>query len=240
MKNFIIALLAFGIVFPARADRTDTNGNLWLGYIGDHAFGDSLWGVHLEAQIRWADFGDEEQQYLIRPGINYTISPTVTVSAGYGYVKTYPYGDLPVDFEFDEHRIWEQLIWKKNFLGLEWQHRFRLEQRWIEEQDEAGDTTNWRGENRFRYMLRTSIPLTADKKLYLAIWDEVFLNFGGNIAKNHFDQNRAFIGLGRQLSDTTRLEIGFMEQTVQRRGGNVWENNHTVTVWLTSKWPIKF
>jgi hypothetical protein len=27
---------------------------------------------------------------------------------------------------------------------------------------------------------------------------------------------------------------------VQRRGGNVWENNHTLTVWLTSKWPVKF
>jgi hypothetical protein len=55
---------------------------------------------------------------------------------------------------------------------------------------------------------------------------------------NYFDQNRAFIGLGRQLSPATKLEIGFMEQTVQRRGGIVWENNHTVAVWLMSKWPF--
>ncbi len=89
-------------------------------------------------------------------------------------------------------------------------------------------------------MLRTTIPLSAAKKWYLALWDEVFFNFGSNVSMNYLDQNRVFIGLGRQLSDTSKLEIGFMEQTVQRRGGNVWENNHTLTIWLTSKWPVKF
>ena len=64
-----------------------------------------------------------------------------------------------------------------------------LEQRWIEEQTKvSGETINWRGENRIRYMLRTSIPLTQDKKTYLSLWDEVFFNFGGNVKKNNFDQ----------------------------------------------------
>ena len=97
---------------------------------------------------------------------------------------------------------------------------------------------NHRYENRFRYMLRTTVPLTSDKKTYLALWDEVFFNFGRNVSGNDFDQNRAFIGLGRKLTDTTRLEVGFLEQTVQRRGGTIWENNHTVAVWLLSKWPF--
>ncbi len=57
---------------------------------------------------------------------------------------------------------------------------------------------------------------------------------------HYFDQNLNFIDLGSQLNDTTKLEIGFMEQTVQRPGVNVLENKHTITVCLTSKWPIKF
>ncbi len=240
MKSALLSLLLFGslAISGLAADQHADNYNLWLNYVGDHSLFGSPWGVHLEIQNRREDWGDEWQQLLIRPGINYTISPTVTVSAGYAYVKTYPYGDLPVANEFDEHRAWEQLSWKVNFMGLEWQHRFRLEQRWIEEQDKSGDTTNWRGENRFRYMLRTSIPLTEDKKTYLAIWDEVFLNFGGNIAKNHFDQNRAFIGIGHKLTPTTRLEVGYMEQTIQRRGGDKWEANHTACIWLMSNWPF--
>ena len=47
-----------------------------------------------------------------------------------------------------------------------------------------------------------------------------------------------FIGIGRKLTETTRLEVGFMEQTLQRRGGGIWENIHTVAVWLMSKWPF--
>ena len=95
-----------------------------------------------------------------------------------------------------------------------------------------------RYENRIRYMMRTTIPLTKSKRTYLALWDEVFINFGENVKGNVFDQNRAFIGIGQKLTDTTRLEIGFMEQTLQRRGGNIWENNHTASVWLTSKLPF--
>jgi hypothetical protein len=105
----------------------------------------------------------------------------------------------------------------------------------------AGDDfelANWRYENRIRYLLRTNIPLTANGQTYLALWDEVFFNFGQNVSGNDFDQNRAFIGIGHKLTDTTRVEIGYMEQTLNRRGGSIREDNHTITVWLISKWPF--
>ena len=241
MKNYLLALClaVAGLSAVQAADQHADNYNLWANYVGDHPLFGGPWGLHLEIQNRREDWGDEWQQLLIRPGINYTLSPTLSVSAGYGYVKTYPYGELPVPHEFDEHRIWEQVVYKMNVLGLEWQHRLRLEQRWIEEQSKITyNTVNWRGENRVRYMLRTSIPITEDKKTYIAIWDEVFLSFGGNILKNNFDQNRAFLGIGRKLTPSTRLEVGFMEQTVQRRGGDKWEANHTASIWLLSSWPF--
>ena len=240
MKRALFILLAL-VGSLGAADHSESNSNLWLNYVGDHPIGKGPWGVHLESQIRRADFGGNWQQLLLRPGINYTISPALTVSAGYAWVETHPYGDIPIAADFPEHRLWEQAVVSHKALGLDWTHRLRLEQRRIGEVAPAtGDVTNWRYENRIRYMLRTTIPLSADKKWYLALWDEVFFNFGSNVSMNYLDQNRVFIGLGRQLSDNTKLEIGFMEQTVQRRGGNVWENNHTLTVWLTSKWPVKF
>lgn len=241
MKSHLLALCLAVAGFSAvqAADQHADNYNLWANYVGDHPLFGGPWGLHLEIQNRREDWGDEWQQLLIRPGINYTLSPTLSVSAGYGYVKTYPYGELPVPHEFDEHRIWEQVLYKMNVLGLEWQHRLRLEQRWIEEQSKITyNTVNWRGENRVRYMLRTSIPITEDKKTYIAVWDEVFLSFGGNILKNNFDQNRAFLGIGRKLTPSTRLEVGFMEQTIQRRGGDKWEANHTASIWLLSNWPF--
>jgi len=241
MKKIILSLClsALGLCSVKAEDQHSDQYHLWLNYVGDHPLLNTPWGLHLEIQNRREDWGDEWQQLLIRPGINYTISPNLTVSAGWAYVKTYPYGDFPALHEFDEHRAWEQVAYKMNLFGLEWTHRFRLEQRWIEEQNKKTDqTTNWRGENRFRYMLRTNIPITRDKNTYIAIWDEIFLNFGGNVDKNNFDQNRAFLGIGRKLTPTTRLEVGFLEQTLQKRGGEKWEQNHTISLWLLSSWPF--
>lgn len=236
----VFASLAFS---SALADQHDSNGHLWANYVGDHPLFNTPFGLHLEVQNRRTEFGDEWQQLLIRPGINYTISPTITVSAGWAYVRTHPYGDFPAAHDFPEHRGWEQIVVQRQALGLEWQHRVRLEQRWIGEMQRPGggdfSLRNWRYENRIRYMLRTSIPLTADKRTYLALWDEVFFNFGSNVSRNSFDQNRFFIGIGRKVTDVTRLEVGFMEQTVQRRGGVIWEHNHTLSIWLMSKWPFR-
>jgi hypothetical protein len=243
------ALLALGAAFclpaPCRAgDKlTDSNGNLWLNYVGDHPLGSSPWGLHLEVQNRRADLGDAWQQLLVRPGINYQLSPTLSVSAGWAYVRTAPYGEYPALAAFPEHRAWEQVLHQFRLLDLEWSQRLRLEQRWIGEMARPNpaddfELANWRYENRVRYMLRTSVPLTASGKTYMALWDEVFFNFGSNVKGNHFDQNRVFLGLGRKLTPSTRLEFGYMEQTVHRRGGNIREDNHTITLWLMSKWPF--
>ncbi len=246
MRSLLLFVSMVSLLAPASnraADQlTDSNLNLWLNYVGDHPLGDTPWGLHLEVQNRRSDFADDWQQLLLRPGLNYQISPTLSVSAGWAYVKTWPYGDYPVAHAFPEQRAWQQVQHQFKFIGLDWTQRLRLEQRWLGEmaQDAGGDwdVANWRYENRLRYLLRTNVPLTESGKTYLAVWNEVFFNFGNNVVGNDFDQNRAFIGIGQKLTDTTRLEIGFMEQTLRRRGGNIREDNHTITVWLMSKWPF--
>jgi hypothetical protein len=237
-------LAALCLAVSASAEAVDDhNGNLWFIYSGDHPLGEGPWGVHLEAQIRREDMGDEWQQLLLRPGVNYQVNPDLSLSAGWAYVRTYPYGDFPVAAEFPEHRAWEQAQHRFEFLGLEWNQRLRLEQRWLGEmaRDAGGEfeVANWRYENRFRYLLRTTLPIADGGRTYLALWDEVFLNFGKNVLGNEFDQNRAFIGIGRKLDDFTRIEVGFLEQSLQRRGGKIWEHNHTLAFWVTSKWPFE-
>ena len=247
----VLIALAVGFGWVGGPDaigyQNDSNGNLWLNYVGDHPLGSGPWGLHLEVQNRRADEGGSWQQLLVRPGINYQINPDLSVSAGWAYVKTWPYGDFPAVHDFPEHRAWQQVAWKTRAAGLEWLQRFRLEQRWIGEMKNVGgdwDVANWRYQNRFRYMLRTTIPLCERGRTYLVLWDEVFLNFGGNISpstndgRNVFDQNRAFVGVGRKLSEHSRIEVGFMEQTVMQRKNPVVENNHTVTVWFTSNLPF--
>jgi hypothetical protein len=88
-------------------------------------------------------------------------------------------------------------------------------------------------------MLRTSIPLPfAGRKYYLGLYDEIMFNFGKNVAANVFDQNRAYIAIGRSIGRETRLEIGFLEQTVQQRSGQVFEHNHTLQIAIFSRLPF--
>jgi hypothetical protein len=240
MKSLLTAL-SLAIACTAAAVTVD-NENLWLNYVGDHPLGSGPWGLHLEAQMRLSEYGDDWQQYLLRPGVNYQISPHLMATVGYAYVKTYPYGELPSLDSFPEDRIWEQLAYTHTWAGIDWTHRLRLEQRYIGELSPDGrggyDVDNYRYENRIRYMLRAQVPLSSDKKWYAAIWDEVFFNFGSNVVGNDFDQNRAFIGIGRKVSDSTKIELGFLEQTLLKRGGENWENNHTIALWVLSKWPF--
>ena len=102
--------------------------------------------------------------------------------------------------------------------------------------DGAFQRTAWRFENRFRYMLRADIPIS--KKNYIGIYDEIMFNFGKNVAKNVFDQNRAYIAFGRNLGHQTKLELGYLEQTTQHRDGRVFEHNHTLQVAIYSKIPF--
>ena len=89
-------------------------------------------------------------------------------------------------------------------------------------------------------MLRTSVPLPVGggKKYYLGLYDEIFYNFGKQVSFNVFDQNRAYVALGRNLKHQTRIEVGYMEQTIQQRNGRVFEHNHTLQVAIYSRLPF--
>jgi hypothetical protein len=68
---------------------------------------------------------------------------------------------------------------------------------------------------------RLSGPITSNKKHYLGIYDEFFINFGRNVAANIFDQNRAYVALGLSIARGAKLEIGYMLQTIQQRNGRI-------------------
>lgn len=76
---------------------------------------------------------------------------------------------------------------------------------------------------RFRYQIRTLIPLLKSKSeknmLALVLADEIMFNFGRNIIFNVFDQNRFFGGLGSQLKENLFLEVGYMNWFQQRSTG---------------------
>ncbi|MBX2927223.1 MAG: DUF2490 domain-containing protein [Saprospiraceae bacterium] len=220
-----------------------TNQNAWFMYFGDHKFSEK-WGVHLEAQLRRSDWLSAPQQVLLRTGLNYHFNSQVFATAGYCYVVTSPYGDLPAAATFPENRIWEQVQAKAQYGRIEWVNRLRLEQRFVNAPApvtgspgvfEPGDAVYT---NRFRLFNRISIPFKGksitDGSLYLTLYDEVFFNFGKQVAVNALDQNRAYAALGYKIPNLGRLELGYLYQTLYKSDGIKIERNHTLQVGLIS------
>ena len=240
MRELLAVLLVSAFSLPAA---TDDNANLWFVYNGDHPLGKSRWGLHLEGHLRRTDLGLKWQQYLLRPALNFQLHPKIQLSGGYTFLNTYRFGSFPPPTPVYDHRFHEQVSLSHRLLRLDLQHRLRFEQRSIavlaQNADGGFHRTAFRYENRFRYQLRSNIPLRrGGGKYYLALADEIFFNYGENVAANVFDQNRVYVALGRNLSRFNRLELGYMEQTVQRRDGQLFLHNHTVQLTFVSRKPF--
>ena len=214
----------------------DVNPHSWWVYYGDHPVKNTKWGVLTEVQIRRTDFASGWQQLLLREGVTYRLSPRVQLGGGYGFIRTSRYGDFPVARAFNEHRFFQQVIFKHEAGRMDLDHRYRVEQRWLEAL--SGQSRFWRRQNRFRYQLRGSVPISAPnargEQWYLFAGDELFLHFGPNHGASPFDQNRAFAGAGYKLSRNNRLEVSYLNHFLVQRSGRVEESNHTLRIQLTS------
>lgn len=217
---------------------TDFNQHAWYTYSGDHPVS-RKWGVHLEGQWRRSDLGAAWQQYLLRPGVNYALSRSTQLTLGYALVRTYPYGDYPLRTSVPEHRIYQQALVTHTWRSLRFQHRPRLEQRFIKYPDPQPRT--WTYQNRFRYMLRAEIPLVSESNgraiWYLPTFNEILIGIAPNYGARPFDQNRLFVGIGRALPGA-KVEVGYMNQYIGQRNGRVFEFNNTLFVGVTSNVPL--
>lgn len=241
MLRFILPLALAAAQFAAAqtAPRIiDFNQHLWLSYNGDHKVKGN-WGLHFDGHWRRADLGPRWQQLLLRPAVNYALSPTVQASAGYAFIKTYPYGDFPNRTSISEHRLHQQISLTRPVGSIRVQHRARIEQRFTKYVDPQPRRYTY--QNRFRYMIRAEAPLATDPSgrvsWYLPAFNEIFIGIAPNYGARPFDQNRTFIGVGKALAHA-RVEAGYMNQFIGQRNGRIFEFNNTVVVTVSSNVPL--
>jgi hypothetical protein len=232
MKTFLI-LSSWVFIFSSYAQKTiDDQLHGWVLYQGNHKL-NSQFDLHTEYQWRRANGFADWQQSLARVGLDYKLNPSVTISGGYAWILTYPYGSQPIANQTNENRLWQQLILKQLIGNLQVQHRYRLEQRWIDNQFKQ----------RMRYRAQVLIPLQksfVDKKqgLFLNVNNEVFLGFGKGIGKNILDQNRFIGAVGYQFNKDFSLQMGYLNQFVIKSDGLHIERNHTL--WTSVVYNLDF
>jgi hypothetical protein len=214
--------------------------NGWYMYFGNHKLTDKI-SLHTEYQWRRDDIIKTWQQSLARVGLDYKLSPTAMATAGYGFIITFPYGDQPIPFKFYEHRIWEQLILTQSSGRFFFNHRFRLEQRYLENRlDNGNGSSSHNGytyKNRVRYRFLINFPLNKRNMekgvVFASFYDEVFLQFGPNFSRNYLDQNRLYGAIGYQFLSNANMQLGYLNHFVIKGNGLDAENNHTLQLSLT-------
>jgi hypothetical protein len=184
-------------------DPEDELGN-WFIYNGTVRFSDH-WSLFTEAQLRLWELTSNVNEIFVRAAGQYDLTSHTLVAVGYMRSRVEPFLDGSVS---TENRIYEQFTVWHNAGRPRLEHRFRLEQRWIEE---AG-TTDYG--NRFRYRLQITTPLNhptlEPRTHFINFYDEIFLDVGDG--GDRFDQNRLYLAYGRQFTRHANLQLGLLWQ----------------------------
>jgi hypothetical protein len=239
---FIVSFLFFSSINAQNTRISNTNSIGWYNYFGTFKVSKKF-GIHTEYQFRRNEVITEWQQSLLRLGVNYQLNSKIQFRLGYGWIETFPYGEIPINGfgkDFTEHRLFQMATISDKVGLIDLSHRFMLEQRWIGTYSDADLNTqdDFIFLNRLRYMFRLQIPLKGseikDKTPYLAAYDEVFIGFGENVNENVFDQNRIGVLLGYQFNSSLRVEGGYLNQILQLgrevNGSNVFQYNNGIIV----------
>lgn len=223
LKNLLFYfLLACGISSVHAQTQSQHSG--WFALFNSTKF-TGKWGMHLDVQVRSVDQLDGIRNLLVRPGITYYINKDNSATVGYCLVNTYTHLDGTSNTTLTENRIWEQYAFNHKLLRLSFNHRLRLEQRFIEGANDEIFS------QRIRYYFRGILPLQRVEKaftngFYAAFQNEVFLNLQHKALLNNsvFDQNRAYAAIGYRFSKMVDVEAGYMNQAVHGAHNNTVNN----------------
>jgi hypothetical protein len=206
MKNITFAFCLFlGVSINAQQTGEDKLG-AWYMYFGTNKISEK-WSIHSEAQFRFYETTSNFNQLLLRTGLNYHINPNAIATLGYGFIKTdASFGEFPNEINLNEHRIFQQFILRNRLGTVLFEHRYRLEQRFITEDDPARDPADTRSTaHRIRYRLQLTLPLT--NSIFLNFYDEIFLNLQEEV----FGQNRLYAALGMHITGNSSVQIGYLK-----------------------------
>jgi hypothetical protein len=208
MRKVLILLCALMTVGCLHAQETgEEDLGSWFMYFGMNKLSEK-WSLHTEAQFRYYKQAKNFNQMLLRTGGNYHINKDAIATLGYAYIETDPnFEPSPKEANLREHRIFEQFILKNKVWEFLFEHRYRLEQRFISRTDILSDPEQdvSRTEHRARYRLQVTLPLTDI--FFLNFYDELFVN----LQNDAFDQNRLYGAIGMNVTENLSLQFGYLK-----------------------------
>jgi hypothetical protein len=144
---------------------------------------------------------------LVWAGAGYQVTPKTSVWTGYAWTPTYN-----AHFK-TENRLWHQVLHVEHPKGGELLLRGRLEERFIEG---LPNTLVW-----VRGLTRYTRDFSDKHKMYWAVQNEILVNANASGKKNPvgYNQDRAYIGVGRHINKHVNAEVGYMAVFARKSHG---------------------
>lgn len=215
----IISLLA---LFSHLANAgTEEDGRFWLNINAKGNLPIEGFGWYAEVQPRWREEGKDFDQLVIHSALFYKPTAKSSLWLGYANVTSHLTGKSNIN----EDRLWQQFTYNfDSIANISISSRTRFEQRWQDNGDDVG--------YRLRQMLRLSKPIVSVPNLSWVVSDEYLINTNNTDwgARSGFDQNRLFLGGAYKINTTAKLQIGYINQYINR--ANIDRLNHVLSTTL--------
>ena len=209
IRTFLLVSFVSMNIFSGKSQVIDESQmGAWYMYFFNTSHEKSKIGFQGDVQYRnWNIAGDLEQ-LLLRGGVTFKPEKAnIKFTLGYGNITTGAFGED--NSTINESRIYQEALFPTK-IGERFylNHRLRYEQRFVEEQSLR---------TRYRYNLFINVALNQkemkEKTIYLALYDEIFINGTGMPGQSIFGRNRAYIALGYVLKKGMKFQLGIMNQT---------------------------
>lgn len=176
---------------------------------------------YLQSDLRFISTRYVFNQFLLLGGLGYVLSPKVTLFGGLGRIEDKnTQGEL-----IKENRLWLQFNW---LIYQSTSYSLNSRSRW--EANKNLDQPQIAYRLRQRFWLR--IPIANWDSHSFSCYDEIFLNLNHPdwVSPFVFAQNRAFIGIGTQLTRSTIIDVGYLNQYLHSHQNQI---NHVFLIGLT-------
>ena len=229
-RKFLIFIFFSTFLFGQK--NVENQQLLWYGYYNKLQINQN-WVLKSEVQERHFYQPLVQHQLVFRTNLDRRILDDINVSLGFVVFLQSPNDpesestlmvpELRTDFGFNA---------KKKYKYFNVNQRFKVEARFFHQTENNELVGGYQFSNfRMRYQLGLDIPLIKKQdaeKLILKIKDEVMFNFGKNIVKNVFDQNRIYIGLNYLMNKNLAFEAGYLNWFQQRPSGTDFYNRDII------------
>jgi len=183
--------------------------------------------LHTEVDERRNLNPSQQSQFFTHVHLHHRVKPWLDVAAGFNFNLT----NAPVNSSLivPELRPWQEASLIKTFRKeLQFQFRYRLDERFIHNNDKQVLTDGYHFNWRHRFRIQFSKPIVQfnnKRRLTLKLSDEVMLN-SGNVPRS-FDQNRIFASLEIKLNNHWSFESGYLN-IIQPITDDVFYERHVI------------